>query len=178
MKIAEITYQTNLNQLLDYNQLCAIFEDCDTKVKNISDSVISELSNCISQKDAGLDPESFSIDGNSLLHQKATELKSSSATLVDQYENLKAKILEEGKAHSEEELNRYIKCLTDRIATVEQSLSQINTGLQNLSTSKTPNLDKLNELITAKNKYTHELEGNLLQLGLKMKLELAKQRLN
>lgn len=178
MKIAEITYQTNLNQLLEYNQLCAIFEDCDTKVRGISDTVISELSTCISQKDAGLDPESFSIDGNSLLHQKATELKSGSTTLIEQYENIKAKILVEGKAHSEEELTKYIKCLTDRIAVVEQALSQINNRFQALSTSKTPNLGELNELITERNKYTHELEGNLLQLGLKMKLELAKQRLN
>lgn len=176
MRISEITYQTDISQLLDYDKLCADFEDCNQKVTAISEVIISQVSNCI-EKEGGLDPDSFYIDEKPLLNQKAQDLKTNVITVLSEYQNIKAKILEEGKAHSEEELATYIKCLTDRIAIVEQELSSINSQLQELSKDVPNNFTKISELSVEKTKYENELSGNLLQKGLKMKLEQAKKRL-
>ena len=63
MKIADITYQSNMSEFIDMGQVSSQVEVLGTLISNIKDSLLSSLYNCTTIENGGLDKESFILEG-------------------------------------------------------------------------------------------------------------------
>ncbi len=119
MKIFEITYNTDINQFLDYYKLAEEISELEATIQSIKTNLVDQLSNCITTENGGLDPKSFSLEGETLLTNKANECKNSFDVILEDCDKLRNKILDSGMNHRKEELTRFISRIEERIDNVE-----------------------------------------------------------
>lgn len=181
MKIADITYQSSMGEFIDIEQASSQADILETLINNIKDSLLDPLYNCTTIENGGLDKESFLLEGESILNDKANESKESFEILLESINNLKNKIIEDATEHRIEELTKYIQCLEERIDEVEEKIQNINAMLSKIQTGieLTTITTKYTILFEQKEEYEKELDGgSVLMLGLRQKLEMAKTELN
>lgn len=183
MEISEITYKNNLSDFLDYNAFYKSFLNFDILAKKVDDDVVDKLNEHISKKGGGLDPDSFYIEGKSLLNENANECKEHYERLLKNYVNLKEKILSEAINHRYEELTKYIECLNDRIFDVERQISGIDSRLSNIydasnNASFIEITEVQNQLRMQKKLLLDELKGGSLINGLYFKKQCAENELS
>ena len=170
MKIADITYQSNMSEFIDMGQVSSQVEVLGTLISNIKDSLLSSLYNCTTIENGGLDKESFILESESILNEKANESK----------ENVEM-LLENATEHRIEELTRYIQCLEERISEVEEKIQTLNAMLRETqSGTELPTISaKYIILMEQIKSYERELGvGTTFMLGLRQKLEMAKRELS
>lgn len=181
MKIADITYQSNMKEFINLEQVSLQTEILETLINNIKNSLLVPLYNCTTIENGGLDKESFLLEGEAILNNKANESKESFEILLETINNLKNKIIENASEHRREELTRYIQCLEERISEVEESIQKLDALLKEVQTGieLTTITDKYKLLFDQKAKLEKELDGGSTIIpGLRQKLETAKKELN
>ena len=181
MKIADITYQSSMGEFINIEQVSSQADILETLINNIKDSLLDPLYNCTTIENGGLDKESFLLEGEAILNDKANESKKSFEILLENTNNLKNKIVEDATEHRIEELTKYIQCLEERIEEVEEKIQNINAMLSKIQTGieLTTITTKYTILFEQKEEYEKELDGgSVLMLGLRQKLEMAKTELN
>lgn len=181
MKIADITYQSSMGEFINIEQASSQADILETLINNIKDSLLDSLYNCTTIENGGLDKESFILEGESILNDKANESKESFEILLESINNLKNKIIEDATKHRIEELTRYIQCLEERISEVEESIQNLDAQLRKVQTGTelTSITAEYQRLFDQKQELEKELDGgSVLMLGLRQKLEMAKTELN
>lgn len=181
MKIADITYQSSMGEFINIEQASSQADILETLINNIKDSLLDPLYNCTTIENGGLDKESFILEGESILNDKANESKESFEILLESINNLKNKIIEDATKHRIEELTRYIQCLEERISEVEESIQNLDAQLRKVQTGTelTSITAEYQRLFDQKQELEKELDGgSVLMLGLRQKLEMAKTELN
>lgn len=181
MKIADITYQSNMSEFIDMGQVSSQVEVLGTLISNIKDSLLSSLYNCTTIENGGLDKESFILEGESILNDKANESKENVEMLLEKMNSLKNIIVENATEHRIEELTRYIQCLEERISEVEEKIQTLNAMLRETqSGTELPTISaKYIILMEQIKSYERELGvGTTFMLGLRQKLEMAKRELS
>lgn len=181
MKIADITYQSSMGEFINIEQASSQADILETLINNIKDSLLDPLYNCTTIENGGLDKESFILEGESILNDKANESKESFEILLESINNLKNKIIEDATEHRIEELTRYIQCLEERISEVEESIQNLDAQLRKVQTGTelTSITAEYQRLFDQKQELEKELDGgSVLMLGLRQKLEMAKTELN
>lgn len=181
MKIADITYQSNMSEFIDMGQVSSQVEVLGTLISNIKDSLLSSLYNCTTIENGGLDKESFILEGESILNDKANESKENVEMLLEKMNSLKNIIVENATEHRIEELTRYIQCLEERISEVEEKIQTLNAMLRETqSGTELPTISaKYIILMEQIKSYERELGvGTTFMLGLRQKLEIAKRELS
>lgn len=182
MKIADITYQSSMGKFIDIEQASLQAEALETLINNIKDNLLEPLCNCTTIENGGLDKESFILEGESILNDKANESKESFEILLESINTLKNKIIEDATEHRKEELTKYIQCVEERISEVEESIQNLDALLREVQ----PGIElvKLTAsyqlLVDQKEELEKELNGGsmLMPLGLIQKLEIAKRQLS
>lgn len=181
MKIADITYQSSMGEFINIEQVSSQADILETLINNIKDSLLDPLYNCTTIENGGLDKESFILEGESILNDKANESKENFEILLESINNLKNKIIEDATEHRIEELTRYIQCLEERISEVEESIQNLDAQLRKVQTGTelTSITAEYQRLFDQKQELEKELDGgSVLMLGLRQKLEMAKTELN
>lgn len=181
MKIADITYQSSMGEFINIEQASSQADILETLINNIKDSLLDPLYNCTTIENGGLDKESFILEGESILNDKANESKESFEILLESINNLKNKIIEDATEHRIEDLTRYIQCLEERISEVEESIQNLDAQLRKVQTGTelTSITAEYQRLFDQKQELEKELDGgSVLMLGLRQKLEMAKTELN
>lgn len=181
MKIADITYQSSMGEFINIEQASSQADILETLINNIKDSLLDPLYNCTTIENGGLDKESFILEGESILNDKANESKESFEILLESINNLKNKIIEDATKHRIEDLTRYIQCLEERISEVEESIQNLDAQLRKVQTGTelTSITAEYQRLFDQKQELEKELDGgSVLMLGLRQKLEMAKTELN
>lgn len=177
MKISEITYKTNLDKLLKYDKVEEMINELESALKKLNTNLIEPLSDCIVNKGKGLDPDSFYIEEEPLLNEKAINCQNKFEEITEAGNKLKNQILETARNHREKELTKLITCLKARIGFLETEIERINSMTTyapmpgNLSIIQKTNQEAL------KRKYEAELNGDSTDIGLKDKLEWAQKEI-
>lgn len=176
MKISEITYKTNLDELLKYDKVEEMTNELETALKKLNTNLIEPLSDCIVNKGKGLDPDSFYIEGEPLLNEKAINCQNKFEEITEAGNKLKNQILENARNHREKELTKLITCLKDRIGFLETEIERINSMTTDAPMPGMSIIQKINQE-TLKRKFEAELNGNSTDIGLKNKLEWAQKEI-
>lgn len=87
MKIADITYQSSMGEFIDIEQASSQADILETLINNIKDNLLGPLYNCTTIENGGLDKESFILEGESILNDKANESKESFEILLESINN-------------------------------------------------------------------------------------------
>lgn len=177
MKISEITYTTDKSSFLNYDELSNKLKSFDIMIRQIEANIMTPTEGCMVNENGGLDENSFYIDNEPILNEKAQEVIQVYNNLVNNYKQTKEKILSDGQKHRQEELEKYISCLNKRIDELESMLSGIESDINQELAKKGKNMAKVNELYALKNKYKKELNGGWFSSGLYDNLSWAKREL-
>lgn len=177
MRISEITYQTNINELLKYDKVEEMTNELETALKKLNTDLIEPLSACIVNQGKGLDLESFYIDEQPLLNEKAINCQNKFEEIMEKGNKLKNQILENARNHREKELTKFINCLKERIEYLESEIARIDSMTTSAPIPGTINIIQKSKLSVLKRKYEAELNGNSTDIGIKDKLEWAQKEI-
>ena len=178
MKISEITYTTDKSNFLNYDKLSSKLELIDIIIRQIEDNIMMPTEGCMTNVNGGLDENSFYIDNKPLLNERAKEVMQVYKDLVDTYKQTKEKILSDGLKHRQEELEKYISSINERIDVVESNLSRVESDINQEMAMEEKNTSRINELYALKDKYQKELNGGWFSSGLYDNLSWAKKELD
>lgn len=173
MKISEITYNTDISKFLNYYKVEEEIIELETAIQSIKNNLVEQLYHCTATENGGLDPKSFSLEGESLLTDKANECKNSFNSILENCDNLRNKILDSALNHRKEELTRFISCIEERVDNVKVLKNNIVKQIEAVSKKKIfdTNIIEVAKLYAHKENYEKELKE------LYEKLEWAKKEL-
>lgn len=177
MKISEITYTTDKSNFLNYDKLSSKLELIDIIIRKIEDNIMMPTEGCMTNVNGGLDENSFDIDNKPILYDRAKEVMQVYKDLVDTYKQAKEKILSDGLKHRQEELEKYISSINERIDVVESNLSRVESDINQEMAMEEKNTSRINELYALKDKYQKELNGGWFSNGLYDDLSWSKREL-